>query len=54
LHISLKKLLAKLGPVFSYRENGSESDAERFAFLMREGFPNQQMSDSWAVGLWRG
>jgi hypothetical protein len=35
-----------LGPVFSRRENGSESDAEHFAFQIREGFPIQQMSDS--------
>ena len=28
------------------RENGLESDAERFVFRMRGGFPNQQMSDS--------
>ena len=27
------------------RENGLESDAERFVFRIREGFPNQQMSD---------
>jgi hypothetical protein len=35
-----------LWPVFSWRENGLESDAERFVFQIREGFPNQQMSDS--------
>ena len=39
-------LFEQLGPVFSRRENGSESDTERFAFQTREGFPNQQMSDS--------
>jgi phosphoheptose isomerase len=38
--------LIALGPVFSCVENGSESDAEHFAFRMCEGFPNQQMSDS--------
>jgi hypothetical protein len=35
-----------LGPVFSRRENGSESDTEHFVFRRGEGFPNQQKSDS--------
>ncbi|HTZ68328.1 MAG TPA: hypothetical protein VMB83_12870, partial [Roseiarcus sp.] len=43
-----------LGPVFSWRENGSESEAERLVFRIRERFPNQQMSDSWVVGLQEG
>ena len=40
------RFVEALGPVFSWRENGLESDAERFVFQIRDGFPNRQMSDS--------
>src|SRR5260370_21769731 len=40
-----------------FHENGSESNAERRSIvgaILREGYANQQLTDSWVVGSRRG